>query len=631
MCGIAGYFGTEPPPPARIEQTLRLMRRRGPDFAASSCFSTSEDRHAVLLHTRLSIIDLDQRANQPFRVGSQVMIYNGELYNYVELRRELEALGQRFQTQSDTEVLLKTLVEFGPQGLDRCEGMWAFALFNEADGSLTLCRDRFGEKPLYLFRTAAGLLFASEIKFMAALRGRPFDVNQAHLYRYLVNGYKSLYKVRNTFFQGVSELPPGTVLRVGHGSRATSSRYWKPSFVPDDALTYSDAVEAVREGLVGSVKLRLRADVPLAFCMSGGVDSNALISTAKRVCGYDVHGFTVMSDDARYEEREQIETAVRELGVRHTAIPITADRFRENMVELVRQHDAPVYTISYYIHWLLMSEVARAGYRIAISGTGADELFTGYYDHHNLYLYEMRNQPEFEAALAAWSKHIAPLVRNPYLQNPRLYFENPGLRDHIYLDAANFAGFLRQDWQEAFTERDYTPSLLRNRMLNELFHEAVPVILHEDDLNAMYFSIENRSPFLDRQLFELSCRIPTRFLIRDGYAKIVLRDAMRGIVPDAILDNRRKVGFNAPVTSFLKIDQPDVRDYLLAPSPIFDHVRRDKIAELLGATGGSSGPPVPPDAAPGQRRELPNSQSKFLFYFLNAKVFLEEFGSRHDA
>ncbi len=613
MCGIAGYFGTEPPPPERVERCLRLMHRRGPDSAASYRFTGSTGRQAVLLHSRLSIIDLEERANQPFRLGSQVLVYNGELYNYVELRRQLETLRHQFRTESDTEVLSRMLLQFGTDGLDRCEGMWAFAVLNETDGSLTLCRDRFGEKPLYLFRDAAGLFFGSEIKFLAALRGKPFAVNDEHLYRYLVNGYKSLYKVRDTFFRGVSELPPATTLRVDSEGRETSSRYWTPSFMPSDSLTYGDAVEAVREGLVRSVKLRLRSDVPLAFCMSGGVDSNALISTAKRLCGYDVHGFTVMSDDARYEERAEIEAAVRELGVRHTPIPITADRFRENMVELVRQHDAPVFTISYYIHWLLMSAVARAGYRIAISGTGADELFTGYYDHHNLYLYEMRDQPEFEPAMAAWKQYMAPLVRNPYLQNPRLYFENAGVRDHIYLDAKNFAGYLQRDWHEAFTETGYTASLLRNRMLNELFHEAVPVILHEDDLNAMYFSIENRSPFLDRQLFELSCRIPTRFLIRDGYAKIVLRDAMRGIVPDAVLDNRRKVGFNAPVTSFLKIEQPDVRDYLLAPSPIFDHVRRDRIEQLLSRT------------------ELPNSQSKFLFYFLNAKVFLEEFGSRHDA
>jgi asparagine synthase (glutamine-hydrolysing) len=616
MCGIAGYFGTEPPPPERVAQTLRLMHRRGPDAAASYAFKTAGGRQAVLLHTRLSIIDLDDRANQPFRVGSQVLIYNGELYNYVELRRELESRGQRFQTQSDTEVLLRTFAEFGTDGLDRCEGMWAFAVLNEADGSLLLSRDRFGEKPLYLFRDATGIFFGSEIKFLAALRGRPFEVNDEHLYRYLVNGYKSLYKARDTFFRGVTELPAASVLRVDAEGGEASSRYWTPTFAADDAMTYGDAVDAVREGLVRSVKLRLRSDVPLAFCMSGGVDSNALISTAKRLCGYDVHGFTVMSDDARYEERTEIEAAVRELGVRHTPIPITADRFRENMVELVRQHDAPVFTISYYIHWLLMSEVARAGYRIAISGTGADELFTGYYDHHNLYLYEMRNRPEFEPALAAWQRHMGPLVRNPYLKNPRLYFENPGIRDHIYLDAKNFAGYLRRDWHEAFSETDYAPSLLRNRMLNELSHESVPVILHEDDLNAMYFSIENRSPFLDRGLFELAYRIPTRFLIRDGYAKIVLRDAMRGIVPDAVLDNRRKVGFNAPVTSFLKIDQPDVREYLLASSPIFDHVRRDKIEQLL---------------KDGEGAPLPNSQSKFLFYFLNAKVFLEEFGSHHDA
>jgi asparagine synthase (glutamine-hydrolysing) len=613
MCGIAGYFGTDSPSPDRVDECLRLMRRRGPDAAASYRFATRSGPEALLLHSRLSIIDLDERANQPFRIGSHVMVDNGELYNYVELRRLLEQRGDPFRTESDTEVLLRTLIDLGPAGLDRCEGMWALAVVNEADGSLLLCRDRFGEKPLYFHWDTGGIYFGSEIKFLAALRGTPFDVNDEHLHRYLVNGYKSLYKVRDTFFRGVFELPPATVYRVSAAGRETASLYWTPSFAPDEGMEYPEAVQAVRDALVRSVKLRLRSDVPLAFCMSGGVDSNALISTAKRLCGYDVHGFTVMSDDARYEERAEIEAAVRELGVRHTPIPITADRFRENMVELVRQHDAPVYTISYYIHWLLMSAVAQAGYRIAISGTGADELFTGYYDHHNLYLYEMRDRPEFEPALASWNRSIAPLVRNPYLKNPRLYFENPGLRDHIYLDADAFAGYLDRDWHEEFTETDYTPTLLRNRMLNEMFHESIPVILHEDDLNAMYFSIENRSPFLDRQLFELACRIPTRFLIRDGYAKIVLRDAVRGIVPDPVLNNRRKVGFNAPVTSFLKIDQPDVRDYLLAPSPIFNHVRRDKIEKLLNEGAGSA--------------PLPNSQSKFLFNFLNAKVFLEQFGS----
>ena len=224
MCGIAGYFGSDPPPAERVERCLHLMRRRGPDAAASYRFTNSIGRQAVLLHTRLSIIDLDERANQPFRVGSQVLAYNGELYTSVELRRDVVAAGQKYQPERDTEVLLKTLIQFGIAGLDRCEGMWAFALFNEADGSLLLSRDRFGEKPLYLFRDAAGFYFGSEVKFLAALRGKAFDVNEGHLYRYLVNGYKSLYKTGETFFRGVSELPPGmTALRVDCARAAKSS------------------------------------------------------------------------------------------------------------------------------------------------------------------------------------------------------------------------------------------------------------------------------------------------------------------------------------------------------------------------------------------------------------------------
>ena len=152
-----------------------------------------------------------------------------------------------------------------------------------------------------------------------------------------------------------------------------------------------------------------------------------------------------------------------------------------------------------------------------------------------------------------------------------------------------------------------TDSLLRNRMLNEMFHEAVPVILHEDDLNAMYFSIENRSPFLDRELFEFCYRIPSRHLIRNGFGKAVLRDAMRGIVPDLVLDNPRKVGFNAPILSFLDLKDPEVRSYVLDKSGIFEHIRREKIEALLA------------------QPDLPNSQSKFLFYFLSSKMFLEEF------
>jgi asparagine synthase (glutamine-hydrolysing) len=585
------------------------MRRRGPDAAAFVRQDKWGGRQALLLHSRLSIIDLADRANQPFRCGEKTIVFNGEIYNYRELRAGLEARGRQFVTASDTEVLAATLDEYGLDGLDLLEGMWAFALHDAQDGSLLLSRDRFGEKPLALmWDENGGVYFGSEPKFLFALAGRQAKVNTRHLLRYMVNGYKALYKTPETFFEGVKELAPAHILQFFAAGDVVTRRYWTPAFRPDDGMSYATAVAGAREHLLTSVQLRLRADVPMAFCLSGGIDSNALVGIAKNVYGYDVHGFTIVNTDCRYEEQELVEHARDTYGIRHTSIPVRTGGFLSGLRQLVRQHDAPVYTITYYAHWLLMESIAQHGYRISVSGTAADELFSGYFDHHLAYLYEVRNEPAlFQSSLQNWERHIKPVVRNPFLQNPRAFIENPGMRGHIYLEADNFENSLTCAFHEAFREEHYAEDLLRNRMMNELFHESVPVILHEDDLNAMYYSIENRSPFLDRGLFDFCATIPTRHLVREGCAKAVLRDAMRGIVPDKILNNRRKVGFNAPIFSFLDIKAPETRAALLDDSPVFDLVRKDVIERFFN------------------RDDLPNSESKFLFYFLNTKMFLEEF------
>jgi asparagine synthase (glutamine-hydrolysing) len=490
------------------------------------------------------------------------------------------------------------------------EGMWAFAIHDERDGSLFLCRDRFGEKPLYLYRDDTGVYFGSEVKLLSILAGTHFTPNVEMLYRYMVNGYKSLYKTPAAFFLGVEEVPRATWLRIDSRGHEERKSYWIPEFRQDDAMTYEEAVSGAKDRLLRSMEIRLRSDVPLAFCMSGGVDSNALISIAKRVFDYDVHGFTIMNTDSRYEERDLVEASVKELGIKHTSIPVSTDDFLNRLRSLIRQHDAPIYTITYYAHWLLMDAISRHGYRVSLSGTAADELFSGYFDHHLAYLAAVKNQPDLHAqSRSNWQKHIQPVVRNPYLRNPDLFIDDPAFRDHIFLNAEDFAACLHKPWNESFSETVYTDDLLRNRMLNEMFHEAVPPILHEDDLNSMYCSVENRSPYLDRPLFEFCNRIPTHHLIQDGAAKAVLRSAMRGIVPEPVLQSRRKVGFNAPIFSFLDKNDPSVRERLLSPSPIFDHVRKSSIEQLL------------------KKDDLPNSESKFLFYFLNSRLFLEEFGT----
>jgi len=607
MCGIAGYIGEQKIVLNHIDSTLQQMQRRGPDHQGH-VMDRLGSTYVYLLHSRLSIVDLEPRSNQPFCRENCILIFNGEIYNYVELQVELDKRGIILNTKSDTEVLLQYYLLYGEKCVEYFEGMWSFVILDKSKGRIFFSRDRFGEKPLYLFPCKNGLYFASEVKFISTLMDQALSVNHEHLFRYMVNGYKFLYKGEHSFFKGLRELPPASNLMIDVNGKRSEYRYWTPKFCPDDSMTYVDAVEGARAELIKAVKLRLRADVPLAFCMSGGVDSNSLISIAKKQFNYDVHGFTIVNTDERYEEQALVDCVIKELGIRHTPILTDTYNFLSKLRVLVRQHDAPVYTITYYAHWLLMQSIAEHGYKISLSGTGADDIFSGYIDHHLAYLYEVRNDASlFDCSLKAWTEHIKPIVRNPYLRQHDLFIKNPGMRDHINLDSDQFAKYLTVDWHEEFTETNYTDSLLRNRMMNELFHEASRVILHEDDLNAMYFSIENRSPFLDKNLYDFCSSIPSRYLVRDGAAKAVLRDAMKSIVPEPVLASRQKIGFNAPIFSFLDVGNIDVRSYLLDDSTIFDYVKKDKIETLLS------------------KENLPNSESKFLFYFINSKMFLEEF------
>lgn len=609
MCGIAGYIGKCPIDTRRIDLCLERMKQRGPNDSGTYYRHLRNGQHVYLLHSRLSIIDLDKRSAQPMRFGGHVLSYNGELYNYLELKQDFEDKEHYFATTSDTEVMLRKLAVEGIEALDAFEGMWAFAWLNTESEELFLCRDRFGEKPLYLLEDKNGLYFGSEIKFLFALSDAHPRPNLNHLRRYQVNGYKALYKGNETFFENIREVPSGTYLSIKNAI-ITKRNYWKRLVDCEQDMSFEKAVEETRKKLIRSMELRLRADVPLAFCMSGGIDSNSLICTAKRVFGYDVHGFTIMNTDARYEEKELVETVTKDLGLKHTGIPLSTESFLDNMRQLIRYHDSPISTISYYVHWMLMKEVSRSGYKVSISGTAADELFTGYYDHQGFYLQAVSDSPQlYTKALKNWNAYIKPIIRNPYLQAPDRFVKNPDFRDHIFLDASEMTDYLTTPWAEAFAEETWHSTPLRNRMLNELFRESVPVILHEDDLNAMFFSIENRSPFLDRELFEFSQTIPTQHLIQDGKAKAVLREAMRGIVPDPVLDCRRKVGFNAPILELLDTSDPEVRSQLLEESPVFEVINRAKIENLLNM------------------KTLPNSWSKFLFNFINIKIFLEEFGA----
>jgi asparagine synthase (glutamine-hydrolysing) len=609
MCGIAGSIGGSVPARERLAAAAHLLRHRGPD--AKGVWSGQVGRQQVaFVHTRLSIIDIDPRANQPFIWDDCVLTFNGEIYNYLELRRELEAAGHAFTTQSDTEVVVHAWREWGTGCFDKFEGMWALALADLRAGKVVLSRDRFGEKPLYLWRTDGRLLFASEIKALAGLAGRWPAHDAVQLRRFLVNGYKALYKQPSTFFHDVKDLPAGAYLPVDCAvttplpSTDAAQRYWSLTYKPQ-AMTPDEMVEGVRERLTRAVELRLRADVPVAFCLSGGVDSGTLASFAAKALGRKVHAFSILDSDERYDETRNIRTTAADIGCELHTVRTSASGFLDRLASQTRDRDAPVATISYYVHAFLSQAIAEQGYRVAVSGTAADELFTGYYDHYAFWLAEQRERADFPRLLDEWRHSYGAWVQNPVLKDPMVFCERPDERGHIYFNRALFNEFMVEPCDEDFVEAPCSGNMLRNRMMNELFAESVPVILREDDLNSMRWSVENRSPYLDRALVEFAYSIPNELLVKDGYVKWPLRAAAEGVLNDQVRLDKRKRGFNASIDSLLDRNDPRVVERLLEPSAVFDLVRRDAVETFLH----------------GDLRD--NSFSKFAFSFVAAKLFLE--------
>lgn len=340
--------------------------------------------------------------------------------------------------------------------------------------------------------------------------------------------------------------------------------------------------------------------------LSGGVDSSSLVSIASKIFGYDVASFSIIDTDERYNEMDNIRSTIDDIDCKHTLIHLKYEDTLCRLKDLITYHDSPVATINYLVHSYLSKAIHKAGFRVAFSGTSADELFTGYYDHFYMHLYQMRNHPEYTRYLADWQEHTGKFVRNPFFKDPELYFKDPAFRGHIYLNNDEFCSYLKVSFQETYIEENMTSSLLRNRMLNELFYENTPLILHEDDLNSMKYSIENRSPFLDSDLFEFAGSIPEEHLIRNGYAKYILREAMKGILNDKVRLDRRKKGFNASISSIVDFSDPKVLEYVLDPAArIYRIVDRQKIAGLLKVG------------------KFSDSYNKFVFSFLNARIFME--------
>ncbi len=606
MCGIAGYLGKKRFDTKEIEKVLDTMYRRGPD---SNGFKeiTYRKKFLSIFFSRLNIIDDNNRANQPFVYKDKYLIFNGEIYNYLELKSELKNKGYIFKTQSDTEVLIKVLDFWGESGIKKLEGMWSFFFYDDTKKKGILCRDRFGEKPLFYYHKNNEFIFSSETKTLEEILNRKLSINQDKISQFLKNGYRSLHKNNSTFFKEIIEFPSGCYF-IFQNNEIIKKNYWKIKYQKNE---YSEitSFKKIKECLFKAIEIRLRSDFPIAFFLSGGIDSNSLAFIAKKYFNYDVSTFSIIGSDKKYDESKQISYSSKKLDSKHNNVKISLSKknFLENLSVQTEYHNSPVVTINSFLQFQLFKKIKQNGFRLTIGGDGADEIFSGYYDHHLLYLNEIKRNKELsKISFKNWNKNILPITRNPLLNNAVNFTLEKNLKKHTFqFEKFKDSIFLKKN-NYRFTEKKFVKSLMKNRMVNQLRHETVPVLLKEVDSNSMYNSIEHRSPYLDSKLFQECLNMPAAYYIQNSMAKWPLRKITENFTPDKIRLNSRKTGFNVPLESLFDFKDKKNLDFLLKDSQIFNIVDKKNLIKLTK-----------------KNKNFTSVENIFLFNIISTQIFLE--------
>ena len=614
MCGIAGYFGNKNLDSNTIQKTLSILLRRGPDDQNYKKYQINESKNLYFFHTRLSIIDLDSRSNQPLEDSLFSIIFNGELYNYLEIKKDLESKGIKFSTLSDTEVILKGYQIYGKDLFNIMEGMWALAIYDKKKKEIVISRDRFSEKPLYYYTTKDGLYFSSDVKAIKTLSKDSFAFNNRRLLSGLICGYKSYYKKpEETFFKKIKNLPGGHFAVIDSLFNFSVKKYYSVNTKVNLNLKEDEIIFNTKKLFFNAIRIRLRSDVPSAFCLSGGLDSSSLVSIAAKKFNFKINSFSLIdNNDERYNEKKNIDLVVNDIGANHHEIKLEKkSNSLDYLTNLIEYKSAPLSTITSYLHSYLQKEISNEGFKVSFSGTAADEIFTGYYDHHLQYLHDVNNTKYFDSSLKNFNKYIKPMIRNKFFQNENLYIHNSNFRQHIFDNFYEFSELINQNLKDEFEfdfqEEKFCENLSLNRRLNELFHENTPIILNEEDSNSMYYSIENRSPFLDSKLIDFMNSVETRHLIKDGYSKNILREVSKDYLLDAVRLDREKKGFNSSVQSIFNFEDKDFYESILNKNnKIYDFIDNSKLRKIL------------------QKDISKNHYSKFLFSLINLNIFFEK-------
>jgi len=582
MCAIAGLYDASGRAIdlSALERMVLVQAHRGPDGEGyvlldargqerplavvgrlADAPGTRPHRHSIGLgHRRLAIIDLSPLGHQPMTTedGRCWVTYNGEIYNHVELREELRGKGHRFRSASDTEVLLAAYREWAEACVTRFNGMFAFAVWDGDRRRLFCARDRMGVKPFYYSWDGTRFAFASEIKGLLAGGLRPLP-NQRAVFDYLEGA--CLDHSKDTFFEGIRQLPPAHTLTVD--TQVMVQRYWDLPPPGWDGLSMRDAAERFQHLFRDAVRLRLRSDVPIGTCLSGGLDSSSIVcvandlmfvehAVARELIGERQKTFSSCFEDPAYDERQFIRPVVERTGAEsHYTFPDPKE-LAVSVSQLVWQQDEPFGSTSIFAQWNVMRLAAQRGVKVLLDGQGADELLAGYHGFFGAFFADLAARKQWLGLLwelAAYRRLHGPIPKYVVANLARAFLPSPlvrFVRSRVTGSVDWIAPEFRRQWGPTPTAPSVKGSHFHTMELQLLTWSGLRALLHYEDRNSMGFGIETRLPFLDYRLVEFLHGLEPELKIRNGWTKAVLREALAGILPGEVCWRADKMGFVTP-------------------------------------------------------------------------------------
>lgn len=611
MCGIAGIVNLNQKfvQQKEVESMIYIAKHRGPDDQGFCVFN-----NVGLGHCRLSILDLSSAGHQPMPNNDKSLwiVFNGEIYNYLELKKELEALGYIFKSQTDTEVILNAYHEWGEACLNKFNGMWAFAILDIANKKLFCARDRFGVKPFYYALVGEAFIFGSEIKQLLATKKIFPKANDKIIYNYLSFGIENYNE--DTFFEGVKQLLGGysLSLELKEQSAKPIIRKWYKFFEKDNFLSDNlRTTEHFLELLTDAVKIRLRSDVPVGSCLSGGIDSSSIVCFASRFLKIQrasrQETFTACFNGTSIDEREYANEVIKKTGCIGNFVFPSYNELIDDLENLIWHQEEPFGSLSVFSQWRIMSAAKEKNIKVLLDGQGGDELMLGYERYYSYFLKDLLRA----SGLKPFVKELLSIAKNSKLGLVQLiqyyfYFSYPSLR--LWNTSRRVSEFINRDFlasqknEEITSYWDFCDTQAMQK--KEIFQTQLPHLLRYEDRNSMAHSVETRLPFLDYRMVEFIYSLPIDQKIHDGWTKYILRIATKGVVPDSIRWRKRKMGFEVPQDAWLLRLKKDMRDRIgCRANPYINNKKLKQIADF-------------------------SNHSVFLWRIYNLELWMERFNIR---